>query len=251
MSFSRIRAAHLVQRGGDLRGARGPGVVLVLVLTFVVFGRAAIVPSTALRTLITTIACGSALIPLVAVHSLSSFDAVLFWSLTTAIATFTSSGIYDLRLDVEEARDFGQYQLLEKIGDGGMGVVYRARHGMLRRATALKLLPPRRSTAAALIRFEREVQLTARLRHPNTVTIFDYGRTPEPHLLFHHGAPRRRDARRPWSAPVGPCRPARVVCILRQVAGALAEAPAVTAAVLRTRAAGCRRLELERSPPPP
>ena len=60
-----------------------------------------------------------------------------------------------------------------------MGVVYRARHALLRRDTALKLLTARQGRRRIRQRFEREVRLTCRLTHPNTIQIYDYGRTPE------------------------------------------------------------------------
>jgi serine/threonine protein kinase len=78
-----------------------------------------------------------------------------------------------------KARQLGQYKLIEKIGEGGMGIVYRAHHSLLRRETALKLLPPEKADAASLERFEREVQLTCRLTHPNTIQVYDYGHTPD------------------------------------------------------------------------
>jgi tRNA A-37 threonylcarbamoyl transferase component Bud32 len=78
-----------------------------------------------------------------------------------------------------KARQLGQYQLREKIGEGGMGVVYKAHHALLRRETALKLLMPDKADAVSIQRFEREVRLTSRLMHPNTIQIYDYGHTPE------------------------------------------------------------------------
>lgn len=78
-----------------------------------------------------------------------------------------------------KARQLGQYKLSEKIGEGGMGIVYKAHHSLLRRETALKLLPPEKADAASLERFEREVQLTCRLTHPNTIQVYDYGHTPD------------------------------------------------------------------------
>ena len=93
------------------------------------------------------------------------------------------------------AKELGQYQLEEKLGEGGMGVVYRGRHRMLRRPTAIKLLHPDKTTDEAIARFEREVQLTCQLNHPNTIAIYDYGRTPEGIFLLRDGVSRRHQPR--------------------------------------------------------
>lgn len=78
-----------------------------------------------------------------------------------------------------QARRLGQYQLMEKIGVGGMGVVYKAHHALLRRETALKLLLPEKADRESIARFEQEVRLTCRLTHPNTIQVYDYGHTPD------------------------------------------------------------------------
>jgi serine/threonine-protein kinase len=131
--------------------------------------------------------------------------------------------IYGLRVEVREARRLGQYVIEEKIGEGGMGEVYRARHGLMRRPTALKLLRPDHTRETDLVRFEREVQLTARLTHPNTITIFDYGRTDDG--VFYYAMELLDGANLQRIVDVSGAQPeGRVVRILLQAAGALAEA---------------------------
>ena len=146
-----------------------------------------------------------------------------FWAIVVAMAASFSHTIYGLRKAVRDIRRLGQYTLEEKLGEGGMGVVYRASHAMLRRPTAIKLLLPERAGAEALARFEREVRRTAMLTHPNTVTVFDYGQTTDG--VFYYAMELLEGASLEQIVDIdGPQPPERVVYLLDQVAASLAEA---------------------------
>ena len=145
-----------------------------------------------------------------------------FW---LVLATLGSHVVFGLRVQVDRAKHLGQYTLEEKIGEGGMGVVYRAGHAMLQRAAAIKLLPPASTTDESLRRFEREVQLTAQLTHPSTVAIYDYGYTPEGGFYYAMEFVDGMDLHT-LVRQYGPQPPGRVVRILQQVAGSLSEAHA-------------------------
>ncbi len=120
-------------------------------------------------------------------------------------------------------KQLGQYMLEEKVGEGGMGVVYRARHALLRRDTAVKLLLPERTDAASIQRFEREVCLTSQLAHPNTIQIYDYGHTPEGVFYYAMEYLRGLNAH-DLVGRYGPQPEGRVIHILAQVCESLAEA---------------------------
>jgi serine/threonine-protein kinase len=218
-----------------------PDLIVILAMSFGMMIRAVFVPSPAVRTAVLTALVG---VPVVVGNQIGvhreSFavlqdlvpfplslgvmvESVVWWTLTVAVCAVTSRTLYGLRREVREARQLGQYLLEEKLGEGGMGVVYRARHAMLRRPTAVKLLPADKSSESTIARFEREVRLTARLAHPNTVTVYDYGRTPEG--VFYYAMELLEGANLREVVEVGGALPpARVVHVLEQVAASLVEA---------------------------
>ena len=243
-----LSSTLLVLMGMHIPLLANPGQIVVMALTIVHMARAIYVPSSARRTALIAAVVGIDVTAMVFytarsanVGDLAKIDplfesitntefavgavmnAVAWWLCFGTLCVAASRVIYGLRKQVGKVRELGQYHIEAELGSGAMGIVYRARHALLRRETAVKLLPPERAGVAALARFEREVKLTARLKHPNTVTIYDYGRTPEGTFYYAmellDGATLEQIVEATGALP-----PGRVVKVLEQAAGALAEA---------------------------
>ena len=157
------------------------------------------------------------------------FVVLVLFLLLCATAMFVLANLtWRKRLSEAELKlkQLGQYTLEEKIGEGGMGVVYRARHALMRRDTAVKLLLPDRADPAAIARFEKEVCLTCQLTHPNTIQVYDYGHTPDG--IFYYAMEYLRGLNlHDLIARYGPQPQARVIHILVQICDSLAEAHAL------------------------
>jgi hypothetical protein len=152
-------------------------------------------------------------------YALLALSAAAIFVFTVVVARMRRS----MRHAALEAKRLGQYTLDELIGQGGMGSVYRGRHAMLRRPTAIKLLDVDRTTDETIRRFEREVQLTSQLNHPNTIAVFDFGRTPEG--VFYYAMEFLDGINLECLVDrFGPQPEARVIHILSQVCGSLNEA---------------------------
>lgn len=131
-----------------------------------------------------------------------------------------------LRRRVADAQALGQYHLGQKLGEGGMGSVYRAQHALLARPAAIKMLDGASASPERVARFEREVRTTAKLTHPNTVSVYDFGRTPSGTFYY---AMELLDGinLEQLVEHEGPLPPARAVHFLEQICGSLAEAHAL------------------------
>ena len=157
-------------------------------------------------------------------------DLVLPYLLIVIMAWVGARVVYGLGAEVGRARELGSYRLEQKLGEGGMGEVWRARHRMLARPAAIKLIRGSVMTSArpgalagAVRRFEREAQAIAGLRSPHTVTLFDFGVAADGTFYYVMELLEGLDAdtlvRR-----FGPVPAERVVHLLRQVCHSLSEA---------------------------
>src|SRR5690242_135847 len=219
------------------RGYLGLSWVAVWVVLFTV-----VVPTAPRRALIAALASVSS-VPVIIGLALAShpttlhldpaqffFGLIFPYILVVGMAYVGARVIYQLGTEVKRARELGSYRLEKKLGEGGMGEVWQARHRMLTRPAAIKLIRPRPVgdgaagvTNEAVRRFEREAQVIARLRSPHTVELFDFGRADDGAFYYVmellDGLDTDTLVRR-----FGPVPPERAVYILRQICHSLSEA---------------------------
>src|SRR5262249_15571885 len=161
------------------------------------------------------------------VTGMSIVQHTLTMSIAAVAAVFGTHLIYTLRREAFEARQLGQYRLIAPLGKGGMGEVFLAEHRMLKRPCAIKLIRPEQAgDPHVLARFEREVQMTARLSHWNTVEVYDYGRT-EDGTFFYVMEYLPGLSLENLLEQNGPLRSERVIHLLRQICQGLREAHAI------------------------
>jgi eukaryotic-like serine/threonine-protein kinase len=218
------------------QGYMGLSWVAVWVVLFTV-----VVPTPPLRALLSALASVTA-VPVVILLVLAShphvprldpaqffFGLIFPYLLAVGMAYVGARVVYHLGTEVKRARELGSYHLEQKLGEGGMGEVWRARHRMLTRPAAIKLIRPTAGngragvTDEAIRRFEREAQVIARLRSPHTVELFDFGRAEDGAFYYVMELLDGLDAdslvRR-----FGPVPPERAIYLLRQICHSLSEA---------------------------
>jgi len=159
-------------------------------------------------------------------------DTFFFWMvlpylLITIMAYVAARVVYSLGKAVTEARELGSYRLVERLGQGGMGEVWKAQHRLLARPAAVKLIRASNVGDAqsddVVRRFEREAQVTAGLSSPHTVQLFDFGVADDGSFYYVMELLEGLDLER-FVHRYGPMRAERVIYLLRQVCHSLAEA---------------------------
>jgi hypothetical protein len=145
------------------------------------------------------------------------------------LAVLPAKIITHLGRKVSRARQLGSYRLIERIGRGGMGEVWKAEHQLFARPAAIKLIAGRsmlgESNRVAEERFRREAEAAAGLRSPHTIQLYDFGITRDRRLYYVMELLEGSDLESLVSR-YGPQPAARVACILRQACRSLAEAHA-------------------------
>ncbi len=160
-------------------------------------------------------------------------DSLTMPLVAAGLAIYASRVVHGLARDVATAERLGSYQLEERLGEGGMGEVWRATHGLLARPAAVKLIRPEmlgpddsQGALNALVRFEQEARTTAALRSPHTVEVFDFGQTADGRLYYVMELLDGIDLAA-LVATYGAQPAARVVSLIQQACHSLDEAHAV------------------------
>jgi serine/threonine-protein kinase len=207
-------------------------------------GFAVMVPSRPRAALVAALASASA-VPLVAGIALATTDVavdisasrfffrvILPYLLVVLTAYVAARVVYRLGTQLTRARELGSYRLVERLGEGGMGEVWRAQHRLLARPAAVKLMRPEMLAGSDLgqqserhARFEREAQATSSLRSPHTVQLYDYGIGDDGTFYYVMELLDGFDLQALVDR-FGPLPPERAVHLLKQVCHSLAEAHA-------------------------
>ena len=159
------------------------------------------------------------------------FLAFVFPYLLVVIMSYVGARVvYTLGKEVSRARELGSYRLVQRLGVGGMGEVWKADHRLLARPAAIKLIRssrigdgPGAISDDTRRRFEREAQVIARLRSPHTVTLFDFGVADDGAFYYVMELLEGLDADT-LVKRFGPIPAERVVWVLRQICHSLSEA---------------------------
>ena len=208
-----------------------------------------LIPSRPLRSLVVSTLCATTAPAVFFVWSLAEGQALprlpvlaetfLPYYVCAGLAVVPAWLVFDLGSAATTARDtvrqLGSYRLVELLGRGGMGEVWRAEHALLARPAAVKLVhlpttgthgtPPLQDRSEVLARFEREAQTIAALTSPHTVSLYDYGVTDDGTLYYAMELLEGIDLEELVDR-FGPLSPARAIYLLRQVCESLSEAHA-------------------------
>ena len=145
-------------------------------------------------------------------------------------AYFLNRRIYAIEVSAQRAQDLGSYELVSRLGKGGMGEVWRARHRLLARDAAIKVIRPEvlarqpgRQAEVMSKRFQREARSIANLSSPHTVSLYDFGSAQDGSFYYVMELLTGIDLQS-LVERFGPVEPARVAYILQQVCDSLEEA---------------------------
>ncbi len=230
-----ITALELSTVGMIAHAVGRPSWIAILILA-----AAMIMPSTPRRTLIASLAAaamgpigmGIAWLSGWTVPTLGAMLAIYLPNFIWAVvATLPSAMFQRMGRQLKQARALGSYELIEQLGAGGMGSVWRARHRFLARDAAVKLVRREAlgdtdsSAQSQLRRFEREAQATALLRSQHSIRLFDFGTADDGSFYYVMELLEGRDLEHVVK-DFGPLAPERVMFLLKQICHSLAEAHA-------------------------